>query len=60
MEFLIGVIILVFVLAVLTAVVIAPVLAIVAFLRTRGLADLRDRLLDVEWQLRHLQRGTAP
>lgn len=37
------------------AVVVAPILAIVAFLRTRGLADLRHRLRDVERQLRAQQ-----
>jgi uncharacterized membrane protein len=42
------------------AVVIAPVLAIVAFLRTRGLTELRNRLHVVERQLRRQQAGAAP
>lgn len=59
MEIVIGLIVLLIVAAVLLAVTVAPVLALIAFFRTRQLTGLNARVARLEERLRYLRSATA-
>jgi uncharacterized membrane protein len=59
LEILISIIVLLIVAAMLMAVIVGPVLALIAFVRTRQLTELNRRLRGLEERLWDIQSGTA-